>query len=373
MPERKVYRFKIELNAAQQSAFNSFAGARRRIFNWALDLQIKSYKNTGKSIPWSTLSNDLTALKSTPEFHWLNEIDSQVLQQALADCKRAFVNFFEKRARFPMFKKKYSAYQSFRVPQRVKVEAGRVYVPKIGWVKIRQSQPVNCPTKSATFKRNATGEWYVTLVAEFYLPDQPAPLVTIDTAVGVDVGFDRFATDSNGVITENPRFFRKGARKLRLAARRFSRRQKGSANKAKARHKLAQTHKKFSDQRRDFCHKFSFSTVKENNTIACETLNLKGMSKTTLAKSVQDAAHGETFRQIEYKSKWYNRNFVRIGQWYPSSKLCSNCGYRKQELSLSERFWTCPDCNTYHDRDHNAAINIRDEGLRILAVGHTGV
>lgn len=372
MPERKVYRFRIDPTAEQEAALARFAGARRFVFNWALARRKEIYKEAGKSVSWSELSVELTELKNKPGFEWLKEIDSQLLQQALADCKRAFDNFFQKRARFPRFKKKHSANQSFRVPQRVKLENGRVYIPKIGWVKVRQSQSCNLPLKSATFKRDATGKWHVSLVAEFHLPDLTKPVVETETAVGIDVGFDRFATDSDGAITENPRFFRKAERKIQRASRRLSRCKKGSANRAKARRALAREYEKIANRRADFAHKFSTSVVRENCAIACETLNLKGMSKTKLAKSVNDAAHRETFRQIEYKARWGARNFVFVGRWFPSSQLCSNCGHRNQELSLSDRFWTCPDCGARHDRDHNAAKNIRDEGVRILlAVGHT--
>src|SRR6266498_5090587 len=151
----------------------------------------------------------------------------------------------------------------------------------------------------------------------------------------------------------------------------WSRCEKGSANRAKARRALAREYEKVANRRADFAHKFSTSVVRGKNTIACETLNLKGMSRTKLAKSVQDAAHREIFRQIEYKAIWRNRNFVFIDRWYPSSQLCSSCGYRHQELALSDRIWKCPACGVWHDRDHNAAKNIRDEGIRIfLAAGH---
>lgn len=372
MPERKVYRFRIDLNAQQEAAFARFAGARRFVFNWALARRKETYEQTGKSVSWASLSVELTEMKSKPGFEWLKEIDSQLLQQALADCKRAFDNFFQKRAGFPRFKKKYSPHQSFRIPQRVKIESGRVYVPQIGLVKVRQSQAIDLPMKSATFKREATGKWFVSQVAEFHLADLPKPAIEPETAIGIDVGFDRFATASDGRVIENPRFFRKGERKIKRASRKLSRTQKGSANRAKARLALARQHQKVANQRADFAHKFSAAIVCENNTIACETLNLKGMSKTKLAKSVHDAAHRETFRQLEYKARWFNRNFVFIDCWYPSSQLCSCCGHRNQKLSLSDRFWTCPGCGAQHDRDHNAAKNVRDEGIRTLvAVGHT--
>jgi putative transposase len=372
MPERKVYRFRVEPTANQEAALARFAGARRFVFNWALERRKEAYEQTGKSVSWSELSVELTELKNKPGFEWLKEIDSQLLQQALADCKNAFDNFFQKRAGFPKFKRKHSARQSFRIPQRVKLEGGRVYIPKIGWLAIRQSQAVDLPLKSATFKREATGKWYASLVVEFDLPDLPKPAIEAETAIGIDVGFDRFATDSGGGVVENPRFFRKAERKIKRAQRRFSRKRKGSANRAKARCALAREHEKVVNCRADFVHKFSTSVVKENATIACETLNLKGMSRTKLAKSVGDAAHRETFRQIEYKARWRNRNFVFVGRWFPSSQLCSECGHRHQDLSLSDRFWTCSNCGARHDRDHNAAKNVRDEGVRILlAVGHT--
>ncbi len=372
MLERKVYKFRIDPTTEQEAALSRYAGARRFIFNWALHRRKETYEQTGKPVSWSELSAELTGLKNKSGFKWLKDIDSQLLQQALADCKRAFDNFFQKRADFPRFKKKHSAHQSFRIPQRVKLEGGRVYVPKIGWVAVRQSQAVDLPLKSATFKRDATGKWHVSLVAEFDLPDLPKPAVEPETAIGIDVGFNRFATDSDGGVTENPRFFRKAERKIKRASRRFSRRKKGGANRAKARRALAREYEKVTNCRADFAHKFSTSVVKVNGTIACETLNLKGMSKTKLAKSVADAAHRETLRQIEYKARWRNRNFVLVGRWFPSSQLCSCCGHRNQELSLSDRFWNCPDCGARHDRDHNAAKNIRDEGMRILlAAGQT--
>ena len=372
MPERKVYRFKIDPTAKQEAALARYAGARRFVFNWALQRRKETYEQTGKSISWSELSVELTGLKNKPGFDWLKEIDSQLSQQAIADCKRAFDSFFLKRASFPKFKKKHSAHQSFRIPQRVKLEDRRVYIPKIGWVAVRQSQAVDLPLKSATFKREATGKWHVSLVVEFDLPDQPKPVIETETAVGIDVGFDRFATDSDGSVIENPRCFRKAEGKIKRASRRLSRCKKGSANRAKARRALAREYEKVANKRADFAHKFSTSVVKDKSTIACETLNLKGMSRTKLAKSVADAAHRETFRQIEYKARWRNRNFVFIGRWFPSSQLCSECGHRHQELSLTDRFWKCPACGACHDRDHNAAKNIRDEGVRILlAVGHT--
>src|SRR5262252_5238933 len=249
MPERKVYRFRVDPTADEEAALARFAGARRFVFNWALQRRKESYEQTGKAISWPELSIELTELKNKPGFEWLKEIDSQLLQQALADCKRAFDNFFQKRAGFPRFKRKHCARQSFRIPQRVKLENGRVYIPKIGWVAVRQSQAADLPLKSATFKRDATGKWYVSLVAEFDLPDLPKPSIESETAIGIDVGFDRFATDSDGGILENPRFFRKAEGKIKRAQRELSRKRKGSANRAKARRALAREYEKVANRR----------------------------------------------------------------------------------------------------------------------------
>ena len=372
MPERKAYRFRIDPTAEQEASLARYVGARRFVFNWPLARRKQSYQETGKSIPWSVLSAELTALKRKPGYEWLKQIDSQLLQQSLADCKRAFDNFFGRRAAFPKFKKRHSPHQSFRIPQRVRVESGRVYLPKVGWLAIRQSQAVEAPIRSATFKRGATGKWHLSLVVEFELRERPKPAIKTETAIGLDVGFSRFATDSEGAITDNPRFFRKAERKIKRACRRMSRRQKGGANRARARRELAREYEKVANKRADFAHQFSIAVIKGKETIACETLNLRGMTKTKLAKSVTDAAHRETFRQLEYKARWYNRHFVQIGRWYPSSQLCSECGYRHQGLRMTDRYWSCAECGSDHDRDHNAAKNVRDEGIRmLLAVGHT--
>jgi putative transposase len=242
-------------------------------------------------------------MKRQPGLEWLKEIDSQLLQQALADCKRAFTNFFERRARFPQFKKKKTGPHSFRIPQRVKVESGKVYCPKIGWIKIRQSQRVDLPLKSATFKQNAQGDWYISLVAEFDLPERERLPVNEETAVGLDLGLRSFAASSAGEKTDNPRFFRASERKLRRVQRTFSRRKKGSRNRGKAAQRVARIHDQIKNKRADFTHKFTITLIENNATICCESLNIRGFARTKLAKSFSDAAHGEVRRQLEYKAR----------------------------------------------------------------------
>lgn len=365
----KVYRFRMEPNTAQGQALMRLAGARRFVWNWALDRRKAYYAEHGKTIPAAQLSAELTALKNQPETGWLKEADSQALQQTLKDLDRAFLNFFEKRARFPRFKSRKRDTPRFRIPQRVKIADGKVYVPKTGLVRIRQSMPVDLPTKGATFKRDAVGRWFVTLTAEFEMPDVALPAPDVAKVIGIDLGLKDFAVTSGGERIEAPKFYRRGQRKLRKAQRVFSRRKPGSNRKAKARLVVAKVHKQIANQRGDFLHKLSTDLVSRHDGLCIENLSLKGLARTKLAKSIMDASMGEFRRQLEYKSEWDRKHLAVIGRFYPSTKLCRGCGAINGMLTLSDRQWIC-DCGMVHDRDLSAAINIRDEGLRILAAGH---
>ena len=380
---RKVYRFRMKPTKDQAHALNRMAGARRFVWNWALRRRKEHYAATGKSISLKQLSAELTALKQQPETAWLQECDSQALQQALADLHRAFDNFFEKRARYPKFKSRKRDGARFRIPQRVKVKDGKISVPsisnaeigdkKLGDIRIFQSQDVTEKTKSATFKRAADGKWYVSLVVEFEMPDIPIPTPDPAGTVGIDVGLIDFATFSDP--TEKPipapKFFRKGQRKLRRAQRAVSRRKLGSKRRAKAVRKAAVVHRKFADRRRDFQHKLSTKIVDQYAAVCVEDLSLSGLARTKLARSFSDAAFGEFFRQLKYKCLWNCKHFIQIDRFFPSSKMCNVCGMLNDRLTLSDREWDC-DCGTHHRRDFLAACNIKDEGLRKLAAGQAG-
>jgi putative transposase len=347
-----------------------FAGVRRFIWNWALEQRRDYYQQTGKTLPASELSARLTALKDEPETAWLREMDSQLLQQALADLGRAFVNFFERRARYPRFKSRKRDQARFRIPQRVRVVGGRVQVPKIGRLRLRLSQPVEGPTKSATFKKDACGHWHVSLVAETQMPVVPLPFPDPAQSVGLDLGLKDAVVPSDAPPLPAPRFYRRGARKLRRAQRTYTRRQKGSRNKAKARARMARVHQRVASQRADFVHKLSTKLIKTHQAVCIEDLNVRGLARTKLAKSVADAAMGMMRRLLEYKGRWYGVHVVVVDRFYPSTQLCHDCGFKNEALTLADRTWLCPACGVLHDRDLNAALNIRDEGLRILAVGY---
>jgi putative transposase len=366
---RKVHRFRMRPTRLQEPILNRLAGARRFVWNWALRRWKDHHEATGKSIGLKELSAELTALKQQPETAWLKEADSQSSQQALRDLRQAFVNFFEKRARHPKFKSRKRDPLRFRIPQRVKVSSGKVYVPKVGWVRIRQSQPVDLPTQGATFKRDACGRWFVTLTAFFERPDVPLPKPDPATVVGIDLGLKEFAILSDGERIAAPKFFRKGQRRLRKAQRALSRRKPGSFRRAKAKAKVARIHQKIANQRGDFLHKLTTRIVNDHDGVCIEDLSLKGLVRTKLSQSFADASMGEFRRQLEYKSLWGRKHLAVIDRFYPSSRLRRGRGAIHTTLTLSDRQWVC-DCGMVHDRDLSAA-NIRDEGLRLLAVGHT--
>jgi putative transposase len=250
---KKTYRFRMEPNSEQRMALSHNAGSRRWVWNWALGRKQRYYRDTGKGLRTSSLSAELPMLKRQPETAWLAEADSQSLQETLRDLDRAFKNFFEGRARFPRFKSRKRDEPRFRVSQRVSVADGSVLIPKIGPVRIRQSQPVDCDTKSATFKRDVTVNWHVTLVAEFTMPDTALPLADPTHVVGVDLGLKEFAVLSDGERLTIPQFFRKAERKLRRAQRVFSRREKDSARRLRAKRNVSLVHRRVTNQRKGFC------------------------------------------------------------------------------------------------------------------------
>jgi putative transposase len=366
-----VYRFRLEPTPDQEEKLRQFAGARRFIWNWALQQRREYHRQTGKSLPAKELSARLTALKDQPETAWLRELDSQLLQQVLADLQRAYTNFFERRAKYPRFKSRKRDPARFRIPQRVRVVGKTVQVPKIGRVRLRLSQPVVGTTKSATFKQDATGHWHLSVIAERETPTVMVPLPDPAQTVGLDLGLGDVVVPSQGPRVPAPRFYRRAQRRLRRAQRRQSKRQKGGRNRARARARVACVHQRIANQRLHFCHDLTTKLIKNHQAVCIEGLNVRGLARTKLAKSFYDAALGQIRRQLQYKGQWYGVHVVVIGQFYPSSQLCHVCGYKNTELTLEDRTWTCPVCGITHDRDVNAAINVKNEGLRLLAVGHT--
>lgn len=368
---QKTYRYRLKPTSEQEECFRRYAGARRYVYNWALARRKAHYEATGKTLSVTELCAELTVMKRQPATAWLREMNAQSLQQAIRDLDRAFHAFFARRAKYPRFRSKKRERPSFRIPQSVSLMGDRLIVPKVGPVKLVLHRPLEGTLKSATFKQDATGAWYVTLVVHFELSDTPLTPPRPDHTVGVDVGLKDLAVLSDGSRIPAPKNYRCAERKLRRLQRHLSRCQRNSKNREKARIKVARQHQRVANKRHDFLHKLTSSLVLQHDAICIEDLAVSGLGKTNLSKGVYDAGWGLLRFFLTYKACWQRKHLSVIGRFYPSSRLCPNCGVISRTLSLADRIWIC-DCGATHDRDLNAARNIRDQGLRLLlAVGTT--
>jgi putative transposase len=359
----KTYRYRLKPMPQQAELFRQFAGARRWIWNWGLARRKAHYHDTGKALSYQALAAELTQLKRLPGYEWLREINSQSLQQALRDLDRAFVNFFDKRAHFPRFKTRKRSRLSFRIPQRVILKRDRLTVPKIGEVKLVLHRQIEGTLKSATFAQDATGTWYVTLVCHVELADRPE--LPVEPTVGVDLGLKDLIVTSDGKQVQAPRLYRAAERKLKRIQRHLSRCQQGSRNRERARRNVARQHQRVKNFRNDLLHKLSNALIRQYNTVCIEDLNVSGLAKSKLGKSVLDAGWSTLRFQLAYKALWCGKRLVTIGRFFPSTRLCPSCGRVNPDLTLADREWTCA-CGATYDRDLNAARNIRAEGLRLL-------
>ena len=374
-----TYRYRLNPTVAQETLLNQFAGARRWVWNWALDRKMAHYRQTGTTLSYHDLAGELTQLKQQPETAWLREMDSQSLQQALRDLDSAYQHFFrrvkrgEKHKGFPRFKSRKRDTPRFRIPQRVVLHAEAVGVPKIGRIRAVVHRPLEGVTKGATFKREPNGHWFVSIVTE----QQAAPRTErpVQTHVGVDVGLKSLAVYSTGETIANPRWYRTQSRKLRRAQQALSRKVQGSHNRGKARVVVARLHQKIRNQRNDFVHKLSTDLVRHYDLVSIEDLSIRGLAKTKLAPSVLDAGWGMLRAMLAYKADRNDSHVVAIGRFFASSKMCGACGWI-HDITLSVRAWDClnPACGAHHDRDLNAARNIDYEGKRLfdlrVAAGH---
>ena len=340
-------------------------GCARWAWNNALSVSQEMYHVTGKGLNYHAMAIRLPKLKQ--EFEWLKEADAQVLQQSLQHLSRAYENFFAKRGKYPRFKSKHGR-QSISYPQRVKIDGGRIYLPKVGWVRCIVHREIVGKFKTVTVSRNACGQFHAAI-----LTDDGADIPSVSTdgkVIGVDVGLTHVAITSDGSKFNNPRHIRSAERNLKRKQCKLSRKQKGSKSRDKARQLVARVHQRVADARRDHLHKLSRRLVNENQVIVLETLNVKGMTKNhNLAKSISDAGWSTLVGFLEYKAARAGKAIIRIDRWFPSSKACSECGSISDKMPLDVRSWTCPHCGAPHDRDINAAKNIRAEGLRMLAGG----
>jgi len=337
----------------------------------------------GRSFPTAAeLSRTLiTQAKRTAERSWLGEVSAVVLQQALRDADMAYRNFFASRKGerkgprlgAPKFKSRKDARQSVRFTANARwslTPGGRLNLPKIGEVRVKWSRALPCVPSSVTVIKDAAGRYF----ASFVIDTDPAAdlqrMPDAEASVGIDLGLSHFAVLSDGTKVDSPRFLRRAEKKLKKAQRELSRKQKGSKNREKARRKAARAHAKVADARREFHHQLSTRLIRENQAVAVEDLAVSGLARTHLAKSVHDAGWSQFVDMLEYKAQRYGRTFVKIGRFEPTSQVCSTCGHRDGPKPLHVREWTCTACGTVHDRDHNAAKNVKTAaGLAVTACG----
>jgi putative transposase len=311
-------------------------------------------------------SRQVTKLKQA-EVPWLKEVSSYVLTQSLRDLDKAFNAFYAKRAGHPRFKKRRGKQTvRYQLDGRLKnsyIAGSRLVLPNLGPLKLVWSRMPPGRPKMVTVKREGAGRYFVSMGMD----RETLPFPAADRAVGVDAGLAAAVTLDDGTKVAPPRYLGRRLKQLKHRSRDFSRTKRGSRRRARARWRLARVHARIRDFRREWLHWLSSKLVHDNQVICVEDLNVSGMLRNRhLSRALADGALAELQRQLKYKCSWYGRTFVRVGRFFPSTKRCSACGFVREQLPLSMRKWTCPECGVEHDRDVNAAINIRQEGLRML-------
>ena len=385
---KKGVRFRIYPNNKQKTHITNTLGCCRLVYNKMKALRDGTYKNTGKGISYNQTSKELTILKHTDEFAFLNEVSGVALQQSLRDLDRAYTNFFKRLGGYPKFKSKHDSWQSYRVvnqDDKIRIVGKYIKIPVLGMVRVKQSMNID-NINNVTIEVSPTGKYYVVVNTDF----EPELRPNDGCMVGIDVGIKTFITDSNNKDVENPKWLTRMQRKLRREQRKLSRMieanisgyakgPKGGrvpvykkplnecTNIQKQRKLIARLQEKVTNQRNDFEQKLSTKLVKENQLIGIEDLNIKGMVRNhKLARAISDASWSKFIDMLEYKATWYGCEVIKVPRFYASSQTCSCCGYKNPKVkNLTVRKWTCPECNTIHLRDHTAAVNILNKALEI--------
>ncbi|AVH60238.1 RNA-guided endonuclease InsQ/TnpB family protein [Streptomyces dengpaensis] len=376
------YAFRLYPEPGQRLALARAFGCARVVFNDAVRAR-EDARGAGEPFPTAgVLSQKLiTQAKQTPERSWLGEVSAVVLQQSLRDAEAAYKNFFASlkgerkgaKTGAPRFKSRKDSRQSIRFTANARwsiTGSGRLNLPKIGAVKVKWSRTLPARPSSVTVVKDAAGRYFASFVVDTDPGADAARMPGTDQTVGIDLGLTHFAVLSDGTKIDSPRFLRRAEKKLKKAQRELSRKQKGSKNRAKARLKVARAHAKVADARRDFHHRLSTQLIRDNQAIGVEDLAVQGLARTRLARSVHDAGWSAFVNMLEYKAARYGRTLVKIGRFEPTSQTCSACGIKDGPKPLNVREWTCTACGTVHDRDHNAAKNVKTAaGRAVTACG----
>lgn len=354
-----VYRFRLYPTKEQEKFLKQEAGNIRFVYNYFLALAKEKYQKEKAKWNYYEYKKLLPELKK--EFEFLKFSNSQSLQESLKNLDKAFKNFFKGLSDFPKFKKKKKT-NSISIPQHFKIVENKLKIPKLKTsIKFKKHRTIEGKIKSISITIKPSGKYYLNVLVEREI----IPLPKKDKIIAIDMGLTDFIVTSDNQAVKNPKHFKKLERRLKLWQKRLSRKEKGSNNYKKWAKKVARLHEKITNVKNDFLHKLSKKIINENQVVIVENLNIKGLIKNKkLSKHIHQASWYKFINMLEYKAKLYKRELIKIDTFFPSSKLCSVCGYKHKELKLSDRVWTCPKCNTTHNRDYNATLNLLKEGLK---------
>lgn len=360
----KAYKYRIFPSEEQHVLLTNIFGQTRFIYNLGLETKIAAYAGNKTNVDCFDLIKQIKELKEK-ECPWLKESPSQALQMALRNLDNAYTNFFKGKG-FPKYKNKHGK-QSFQLPQGVFLSdnSKQIFIPKLKWTVIDFHRKFKGEIKTVTISKTVTNKYFVSILIDNRQELPKKKSINESTSVGIDLGIKEFATTSDGKKFDNKGFFKSTMQKLRVAQRSLARKQKGSNHYKKQKIVVALLHEKVRNQRQDYLHKISYYLVSKYDTICLENLSVVNMVKSrNLARAISDMGWNEFIAMLEYKVEWHGKNLSVIGRFEPSSKTCNCCGHINKELTLNDREWTCIKCNSKHDRGVNAAINIKNFGLR---------